>query len=51
LRQRDGSTTPVELILRPIVFSGRPHHVIAVRDLQARKRPSSTSTISRITMR
>src|SRR3954451_2939466 len=37
LRQRDGSTTPVELILRPIVFAGRPHHVIAVRDLQARK--------------
>jgi len=29
--------TPVELILRPIVFGGRPHHVIAVRDLQARK--------------
>ena len=29
--------TPVELILRPIVFAGRPHHVIAVRDLQARK--------------
>jgi diguanylate cyclase (GGDEF)-like protein/PAS domain S-box-containing protein len=37
LRQRDGSTTPVELILRPIVFAGRPHHVVAVRDLQARK--------------
>jgi diguanylate cyclase len=37
LRQRDGSTTPVELILRPIIFAGRPHHVIAVRDLQARK--------------
>ena len=29
--------TPVELILRPIVFAGRPHHVVAVRDLQARK--------------
>jgi diguanylate cyclase len=37
LRQRDGSITPVELILRPIIFAGRPHHVIAVRDLQARK--------------
>jgi diguanylate cyclase (GGDEF)-like protein/PAS domain S-box-containing protein len=37
LRQLDGSITPVELILRPIVFGGRPHHVIAVRDLQARK--------------
>ncbi|MDF2120232.1 EAL domain-containing protein [Roseiarcaceae bacterium H3SJ34-1] len=37
LQQLDGSTTPVELILRPIIFAGRPHHVIAVRDLQARK--------------
>ena len=37
LRHLDGSTTPVELILRPIDFAGRPHHVIAVRDLQARK--------------
>src|SRR5260370_1776819 len=37
LRHLDGSTTPVELILRPIVFSGRPHQVVAVRDLQARK--------------
>jgi diguanylate cyclase (GGDEF)-like protein/PAS domain S-box-containing protein len=37
LRHLDGSLTPVELILRPIVFAGRPHHVIAVRDLQARK--------------
>ncbi len=37
LHHLDGSTTPVELILRPIVFAGRPHHVVAVRDLQARK--------------
>src|SRR6202043_24278 len=37
LRHLDGSLIPVELILRPIVFAGRPHHVIAVRDLQARK--------------
>jgi diguanylate cyclase (GGDEF)-like protein/PAS domain S-box-containing protein len=37
LRHLDGSMSPVELILRPIVFAGRPHHVIAVRDLQARK--------------
>jgi diguanylate cyclase len=37
LRHSDGSMTPVELILRPIVFAGRPHHVVAVRDLQARK--------------
>jgi diguanylate cyclase (GGDEF)-like protein/PAS domain S-box-containing protein len=37
LLHRDGSMTPVELILRPIVFAGRPHHAVAVRDLQARK--------------
>jgi diguanylate cyclase (GGDEF)-like protein/PAS domain S-box-containing protein len=37
LRHFDGSTTPVELILRPIIFAGRPHHVVAVRDLKARK--------------
>jgi diguanylate cyclase (GGDEF)-like protein/PAS domain S-box-containing protein len=37
LRHSDGSMAPVELLLRPIVFSGRPHHVVAVRDLQARK--------------
>ena len=37
LRRLDGSLTPVELILQPIVFAGRPHHVIAVRDLKARR--------------
>jgi diguanylate cyclase (GGDEF)-like protein/PAS domain S-box-containing protein len=37
LRHLDGSMTPVELILRPIIFAGRPHFVVAVRDLQARK--------------
>ncbi len=37
LRHADGSLTPVELILRPIVFAERSHHVIAVRDLKARK--------------
>jgi diguanylate cyclase (GGDEF)-like protein/PAS domain S-box-containing protein len=37
LRQLDGTLTPVELILRPIVFGGRPHQVVAVRDLKARK--------------
>jgi diguanylate cyclase (GGDEF)-like protein/PAS domain S-box-containing protein len=37
LRHLDGSMTPVELILRPIVFAGRPHNVVAVRDLQARR--------------
>jgi diguanylate cyclase len=37
LRHRDGSKTPVELIMRPIIFAERPHLVIAVRDLKARK--------------
>ena len=37
LRRVDGVMTPVELILRPIIFAGRPHHVVAVRDLGARK--------------
>jgi diguanylate cyclase len=37
LRVRDGSVTPVELIVRPIVFAERAHVVIAVRDLKARK--------------
>jgi diguanylate cyclase (GGDEF)-like protein/PAS domain S-box-containing protein len=37
LRHSDGSVSPVELILRQIIFAGRPHHVVAVRDLQARK--------------
>jgi diguanylate cyclase len=37
LRHFDGSTSPVELILRPIEFAGRPHDVVAVRDLKARK--------------
>src|ERR1044072_4347018 len=37
LRHADGSTSSAELILRPIVYGGRPHHVVAVRDLQARK--------------
>src|SRR5262249_22981116 len=38
LRHRDGSTTPVELILRFIDFAGKPHQAVAVRDLRARKR-------------
>jgi diguanylate cyclase (GGDEF)-like protein/PAS domain S-box-containing protein len=33
----DGSATPVELILHPVDFAGKPHHAIAVRDLRARK--------------
>jgi diguanylate cyclase (GGDEF)-like protein/PAS domain S-box-containing protein len=37
LLKADGSRNPVELILRPVDFAGKPHHAIAVRDLQARK--------------
>jgi diguanylate cyclase (GGDEF)-like protein/PAS domain S-box-containing protein len=37
LLKADGSRSPVELILRPVDFAGKPHHAIAVRDLQARK--------------
>ncbi|MGB9369402.1 MAG: EAL domain-containing protein [Xanthobacteraceae bacterium] len=38
LRQADGPDVPVELILRPIEYAGKPHHAIAVRDLRARKK-------------
>ena len=38
LRHVDGSMIPVELILRPIDFAGQAHHVIAIRNLQARKK-------------
>jgi diguanylate cyclase (GGDEF)-like protein/PAS domain S-box-containing protein len=37
LLRADGSRTPVELILRPVDFAGKPHRAIAVRDIQARK--------------
>ncbi|QUS41563.1 GGDEF and EAL domain-containing protein [Tardiphaga alba] len=37
LKTRNGDDIPVELILRQIDFAGRPHQVIAVRDLRARK--------------
>jgi diguanylate cyclase len=33
----DGSRIPVELIMRPVDFAGKPHRAIAVRDLRARK--------------
>jgi diguanylate cyclase len=33
----DGTKVPVELIQRPVDFSGRPHRAVAVRDLRARK--------------
>jgi diguanylate cyclase len=37
LLHADGSRVPVELILRPIDFAGKPHLALAVRDLRARK--------------
>jgi diguanylate cyclase len=37
LCRAEGKIIPVELIQRPIDFSGKPHHAIAVRDLSARK--------------
>jgi diguanylate cyclase (GGDEF)-like protein/PAS domain S-box-containing protein len=37
LLHADGSHRPVELILRSVDYGGRPHHAIAIRDLQARK--------------
>jgi len=38
LRHSDATMIPVEIILRPIDFAGRPHQVIAVRDLRARNK-------------
>jgi diguanylate cyclase (GGDEF)-like protein/PAS domain S-box-containing protein len=37
LLHTDGSMRPVEMILRSVDYGGKPHHAIAVRDLQARK--------------
>jgi diguanylate cyclase len=37
LLHANGSTTPAELIVRPVDFAGKPHRAIAVRDLRARK--------------
>jgi diguanylate cyclase (GGDEF)-like protein/PAS domain S-box-containing protein len=37
LRQHDGRTIPVEVLHRAMDYRGRPHQVIAVRDLRARK--------------
>ena len=38
LRHRDETLIPVEIIVRPMDYAGRPHQVIAVRDLRARKK-------------
>jgi diguanylate cyclase (GGDEF)-like protein/PAS domain S-box-containing protein len=37
LQRADGTTIPVEAIVRRIEFAGGPHQVVAVRDLRARK--------------
>ena len=41
LRHADGSAIPVEFIVRPVEFEGRPHHAIAVRDLRPHRRAES----------
>lgn len=38
LLDAEGAIQPVELIVRPVSFSGGVRHVIAIRDLRARKR-------------
>ncbi|CCV11313.1 EAL domain-containing protein [Mesorhizobium sp. STM 4661] len=38
LRNRDGTTIPVELIARSIDYCGKPHNVVAVRDIRERKK-------------
>ena len=38
LRGRDGTSIPVELIARSIDYCGKPHNVIAVRDIRERKK-------------
>ncbi|MFC3325702.1 bifunctional diguanylate cyclase/phosphodiesterase [Mesorhizobium cantuariense] len=38
LRGRDGTSIPVELIARSIDYCGKPHNVVAVRDIRERKK-------------
>jgi diguanylate cyclase (GGDEF)-like protein/PAS domain S-box-containing protein len=38
LRSRDGTRIPVELIARSIDYCGKPHNVVAVRDIRERKK-------------
>jgi diguanylate cyclase len=38
LQHQDGSTSPVELVVKSIYYGGRPHQVIAVRDLRGKKK-------------
>lgn len=37
LRQADGTLVPVEVIMQPVDYAGRPHYAVAVRDLRARR--------------
>lgn len=37
LKGPDGILVPVEVILREVDYGGKPHHVVAVRDLSARR--------------
>ena len=41
LLRADGSRIPVELVLRPVDFAGKPHSAIAVRDIRAATRATS----------
>lgn len=38
LQTASGCPIPVELVARPLLFAGRPHRAIAVRDLRARRK-------------
>ncbi|WP_292326615.1 MHYT domain-containing protein, partial [Mesorhizobium sp.] len=38
LKSHDGTMIPVELIARPIDYCGKPHSVVAVRDIRERKK-------------
>ncbi|KQO89164.1 diguanylate phosphodiesterase [Methylobacterium sp. Leaf90] len=41
LRLADGGMVPVEVIMQPVEYGGRPHYAIAVRDLRARRQAES----------
>ncbi|UYW29569.1 EAL domain-containing protein [Methylorubrum extorquens] len=41
LRQADGTLVPVEIIMQPVEYAGRPHYAVALRDLRARRQAES----------
>ncbi|MHB2208158.1 EAL domain-containing protein [Methylobacterium sp. CM6257] len=41
LRLADGTMVPVEVIMQPVEYGGRPHYAVAVRDLRARRQAES----------